>query len=75
MSIRRDADLCALSAQTGERSMSTTTEYISVATTRPETILGDTAVAVNPNDPRYKDHGGALGDSAGDRARNSHRGR
>src|SRR5579863_7465842 len=28
-------------------------EYISVATTRPETILGDTAVAVNPNDPRY----------------------
>ncbi len=30
------------------------TEYISVATTRPETILGDTAVAVNPNDPRYK---------------------
>jgi valyl-tRNA synthetase len=32
----------------------TETEYISVATTRPETILGDTAVAVNPNDPRYK---------------------
>src|SRR2546425_9226 len=30
------------------------TEYISVATTRPETILGDTAVAVNPNDPRYQ---------------------
>ncbi len=29
--------------------------YISVATTRPETILGDTAVAVNPLDPRYKD--------------------
>ena len=26
-----------------------------VATTRPETILGDTAVAVNPNDERYKD--------------------
>ena len=25
-----------------------------VATTRPETMLGDTAVAVNPNDPRYK---------------------
>ncbi len=32
-----------------------TTNYISVATTRPETILGDTAVAVNPKDPRYKD--------------------
>jgi valyl-tRNA synthetase len=30
-------------------------EYISVATTRPETILGDTAVAVNPKDQRYKD--------------------
>src|SRR5579883_355860 len=29
------------------------TAYISVATTRPETILGDTAVAVNPKDPRY----------------------
>jgi valyl-tRNA synthetase len=28
-------------------------EYITVATTRPETILGDTAVAVNPRDPRY----------------------
>jgi len=31
------------------------TEYISVATTRPETILGDMAVAVNPRDTRYKD--------------------
>jgi len=29
-------------------------EYITVATTRPETILGDTAVAVNPGDGRYK---------------------
>jgi len=28
-------------------------EYIAVATTRPETILGDTAVAVNPHDQRY----------------------
>ena len=28
---------------------------ITVATTRPETMLGDTAVAVNPEDPRYKD--------------------
>jgi valyl-tRNA synthetase len=28
--------------------------YIEVATTRPETMLGDTAVAVNPNDERYK---------------------
>ncbi len=29
--------------------------YIELATTRPETLLGDTAVAVNPNDERYKD--------------------
>ena len=31
------------------------TEWIEVATTRPETILGDTAVAVNPSDERYKE--------------------
>lgn len=30
-------------------------DYIIVATTRPETMLGDTGVAVNPEDPRYKD--------------------
>lgn len=30
-------------------------DYVVVATTRPETMLGDTAVAVNPNDDRYKD--------------------
>ena len=29
--------------------------YLEVATTRPETIFGDTAVAVNPKDERYKD--------------------
>ncbi|MBM6925078.1 valine--tRNA ligase [Pseudoflavonifractor phocaeensis] len=29
--------------------------YVIVATTRPETMLGDTGVAVNPNDDRYKD--------------------
>ena len=29
--------------------------YIELATTRPETLLGDTAVAVNPEDERYKD--------------------
>ena len=28
--------------------------YVVVATTRPETLLGDTAVAVNPNDSRYQ---------------------
>lgn len=30
------------------------TDYIVIATTRPETILGDVAVAVNPDDPRYQ---------------------
>ena len=30
-------------------------DYIVVATTRPETMLGDTGVAVNPNDERYQD--------------------
>ena len=30
-----------------------TKDYVIIATTRPETILGDTAVCVNPNDPRY----------------------
>ena len=29
--------------------------FVTVATTRPETMLGDTAVAVNPSDKRYKD--------------------
>ena len=29
-------------------------QYITIATTRPETMLGDTAVAVNPDDERYK---------------------
>ena len=31
-----------------------TKEYVVVATTRPETMLGDTAVAVHPSDPRYQ---------------------
>ena len=33
---------------------SSTPEFIVVSTTRPETLFGDEAVAVNPNDPRYK---------------------
>ena len=32
-----------------------TNDYLEVATTRPETLFGDTAVAVNPKDERYKD--------------------
>ena len=33
-----------------------TDDYLDVATTRPETLFGDTAVAVNENDDRYKDY-------------------
>jgi valyl-tRNA synthetase len=33
-------------------------EHMTVATTRPETFVGDVAVAVNPDDPRYKDNVG-----------------
>ena len=33
-------------------------DYLSIATTRPETLLGDTGVAVNPNDERYKSYVG-----------------
>ena len=33
--------------------------YVEVATTRPETMLGDTAVAVNPKDSRYNEYKGA----------------
>ena len=34
--------------------------FVEIATTRPETLLGDTAVAVNPDDDRYKDIVGKL---------------
>ena len=34
--------------------------YLELATTRPETMFGDTAVAVNPEDPRYKDSIGKM---------------
>lgn len=32
-----------------------TKDFVTLATTRPETMLGDTGIAVNPNDQRYKD--------------------
>ena len=35
-----------------------TNEFITIATTRPETMLGDTAIAVNPKDRRYKKYKG-----------------
>ncbi len=37
-----------------ENGQISTTEFLEFATTRPETMLGDTAVAVNPEDDRYK---------------------
>ena len=42
---------------------------IVVATVRPETMLADTAVAVNPGDERYRAAGRARGDPAARRAR------
>jgi len=41
--------------QTDKREAISERQFITVATTRPETMLGDTAVAVNPADKRYKD--------------------
>jgi len=41
--------------ETSETHTYETRDYIIVATTRPETMLGDTAIAVNPDDSRYKD--------------------
>ena len=38
----------------GEPAGHETRDYLVVATTRPETMLGDTGVAVHPDDPRYK---------------------
>ena len=34
----------------------TTNQFITIATTRPETMLGDVAIAVNPNDERYQEY-------------------
>ncbi|MFH1368073.1 MAG: valine--tRNA ligase [Elusimicrobiota bacterium] len=42
------------SAKTAKSKKAAPADYITVATTRPETMLGDTAVAVNPKDKRYK---------------------
>ena len=49
--------------------------YLTVATTRPETMLGDVAVAVNPDDDRYRASGRQGGAVAADRTTDSgHRG-
>ena len=47
-------------------------QFISFATTRPETMLGDTAVAVHPDDERYKALVGKLVRPAADRAADPH---
>jgi valyl-tRNA synthetase len=56
---RKDGKLVYLQypvKQTAEtRALARVPKTITVATTRPETMLGDTAVAVNPKDERYKD--------------------
>ncbi len=46
--------LCSKAANTGQ------TRYLVVATTRPETMFGDTAIAVHPDDRRYKKFIGQL---------------
>jgi valyl-tRNA synthetase len=46
-----------------------TDQHIVVATTRPETMLGDTGVAVHPDDERYRDLVGKRGRAAPDRRR------
>ena len=50
-------------------------EGVIVATTRPETMLGDTGVAVNPDDERYTRSGGQKGHSAAGEPGNSRGGR
>ena len=45
--------------------------FVEIATTRPETLLGDTAVAVNPDDERYKDIVGKNAEASTYRQRNS----
>ena len=52
-----------------------TGEFITVATTRPETMLGDTAVAIHPEDERYLHLARQKAAPAADGSRNSHRGR
>jgi valyl-tRNA synthetase len=47
--VQQDSHLWYVRYESKDKSCS-----ITVATTRPETILGDTAIAVNPNDERYK---------------------
>ena len=46
--------------------------FIEIATTRPETMLGDTAIAVNPNDKRYKEYVGKIYEFESDHVKGPH---
>lgn len=48
------ADSCRLIEKETDSQQLTTDNYVVIATTRPETILADTAICVNPNDERFK---------------------
>ncbi len=48
------ADSCQLIAKESNNHQPTTNNYVVIATTRPETILADAAICVNPNDERFK---------------------
>lgn len=48
-----ETDLYYVKYQVVDASGNDTGEWLTIATTRPETILGDTAIAVHPDDPRY----------------------
>ena len=45
---------CKLIAKTTNNQQASNNNYVVIATTRPETILADTAICVNPNDERFK---------------------
>jgi valyl-tRNA synthetase len=49
-----DGNKCAWKPSAGEPAGHETRGYLIVATTRPETMLGDSGIAVNPEDPRYQ---------------------
>jgi valyl-tRNA synthetase len=48
------AESCELIAKETNNQQLTTNNYVVIATTRPETILADAAICVNPNDERFK---------------------
>jgi valyl-tRNA synthetase len=49
-----DSQESGVGSRQTQNSELTTQNFLTIATVRPETILGDTAIAVNPNDERYK---------------------